>query len=189
MHRPHAQAASPDAGGNFYPLSNRLYRLMWSLAWTVLARWTPAPLHSYRRFLLRRFGADVSKGAHVYGSAKIWSPKNLTIGRGSAIGPYAIIYNMAQITIGDEVVISQYAHLCSGTHDISSTDFALVTRPIAIADRAWIAAGAFVGPGVSVAKGAVVGAGAVVRSNIPEWAVVIGNPAQVVKRRNIARGA
>ena len=55
-----------------------------------------------------------------------------------------------------------------------------------IGDGAWIAARAIVLPGVIVGRGAVVGAGAVVSHDVPEMAVVAGNPAKVVKVREIA---
>jgi putative colanic acid biosynthesis acetyltransferase WcaF len=81
------------------------------------------------------------------------------------------------------VTVSQYAFLCTATHDYEDPDFRLITKPIEIGDYAWIGARAFVGPGVSVGEGAVVGATASVYRNVPEWTVVGGNPAKVIKQR------
>lgn len=52
-------------------------------------------------------------------------------------------------------------------------------KSINVGDYAWIATNAIILPGVSIGKGAVVGAGAVVRRDVPEYAIVIGNPASV----------
>jgi putative colanic acid biosynthesis acetyltransferase WcaF len=61
----------------------------------------------------------------------------------------------------------------------------LVTAPIAVADQAWVCAGAFVAPGTTVAQGAVVGAHAVVTRDVPAWVVVAGNPAVKVTDRRL----
>ena len=40
-------------GAPSFSLGNRLFRLLWSLTWLVLAAWTPPPLHGWRAMLLR----------------------------------------------------------------------------------------------------------------------------------------
>lgn len=135
--------------------------------------------------LLRLFGARVAATANVYGSARIWSPANLVLDDHAAIGPGAIVYSMARITIGAHAVISQRAHLCAGTHDIEDAAFQLHARPIAIGARAWIAAEAFVGPGVTVGTGAVLGARGCAMRDLAAWTVYGGNPASVIRSRRI----
>jgi putative colanic acid biosynthesis acetyltransferase WcaF len=81
------------------------------------------------------------------------------------------------------VTVSQYAFLCTATHDYEDPDFSLIMKPIDVGDYAWIGARAFVGPGVSIGEGAVVGATASVYRDVPEWTVVGGNPAKVIKQR------
>ena len=53
--------------------------------------------------------------------------------------------------------------------------------PILICKSAWIGAGATILPGVRIGNHAVVGAAAVVTKDVPDYAVVVGNPAKVVK--------
>lgn len=166
-----------------FPLSNRLYRALWSTTWFLLAAWTPPPLHPWRRMVLRAFGAEMAKGARVYGSARIWYPPNLSMGLNAVLGPRVNCYYQGKITLGDYAVVSQSAQLVTGTHDIDSGDFALITRPIAIGRHAWIAASAFVGPGVTIGDGAVLGACAVAFKDLSDWSVYVGNPAQFVRRR------
>jgi putative colanic acid biosynthesis acetyltransferase WcaF len=94
---------------------------------------------------------------------------------------------MAPIRIGAGAIVSQGAHLCAGSHDITSPVFQLTTRPISIGAKAWIAADAFVGPGVDVGEGAVLGARGVAFRSLEPWGVYAGNPAQRIKQR-VMRG-
>ncbi len=158
----------------------RLARLVWSAAWLLLYRPTPNLLHSWRRFILRLFGAKVGRGAHPYPSARIWAPWKLEMGEGSCIGPGADIYNVAQITLGARAIVSQKSYLCTASHDFRDPAFPLTAAPIRLGEGAWVAASAFVGPGVSIGSGAVVAACAVVTRNVAAKAIVGGNPAQVI---------
>ncbi|MDF0490942.1 hypothetical protein PX554_22715 [Sphingomonas sp. H39-1-10] len=90
---------------------------------------------------------------------------------------------MAPISIGAYAVISQGAHLCSGTHDVDSPHFQLRARPITIGRRAWIAAEAFVGPGVVVGEGAVLGARGCAMRSLEPWIIYSGNPATPLRAR------
>ena len=84
------------------------------------------------------------------------------------------------ITIEDNVMIAANASLISNNHDPYDRQV-LTCRPVLIKKGAWIGAGATVLPGVSVGKYAIVGAGAVVTKDVPDYAVVLGAPAKVVK--------
>jgi putative colanic acid biosynthesis acetyltransferase WcaF len=122
---------------------------------------------------------------HVYPSTRVYFPWNLTVGDWSAIGEEALIYNLGPVVIGQKTTISHRAHLCAGTHDYTRPDLPLLKPPIAIGDQAWICADVFVGPGVTVGEGAVVGARAVVVKNVEPWTIVAGNPARVIRRREL----
>lgn len=163
--------------------SNILFRACWNVTWALLASWTPPPLHGWRRFLLNLFGARIARGARVYGSAKIWFPPNLEMLEGSMLGFHAICYCQGPVRIGRRTIVSQYAHLVSGTHDPDSETFQLFTKPIDIGDDAWVAADAFVGPGVTIGEGAVLGARGVAVKNLEPWTIYGGNPAQVLRGR------
>lgn len=170
-------------GGASFSLGNRLFRAVWQLAWLVLARWTPPPLHRWRRLVLNLFGARVARDARVYSSAVIWYPPHLTMGPQATLGPRTLCYNQGPITIRARAVVSQGVHLCSGTHDVADRDFQLVTRPICIDAQAWIAAEAFVGPGVTVGEGAVLGARGVAMRDLAAWTIYRGNPAAPLRER------
>jgi len=166
-------------------LGDKLRRLGWRMVQGTLYRWSPAPLHGWRRMLLRLFGAKVGPGAHPYPDAQIWSPWTLTMGARSCLGPASICYNVGLVELGEDAIVSQYAYLCGATHDHRDPAFPLVIGPISIGAGAWVAADAFVGPGVRVGDGAVVGARAVLMRDAPAGMVLSGNPAQVTGAREV----
>lgn len=177
------QDSNPFLGPSFTPL-NRILRQCWNIVYVLVFRFSPRPLHAWRAAILRLFGARLGHGCHVYPSAKIWAPWNLTLGHHVGIADGATLYNMDTIQIGDFAVISQGAHLCGGTHDYNSENFQLIARPIIIGAYAWICAEAFIHPGVVIPEGAVVGARAVATRSLPhEWAVYAGHPCQEVRKR------
>ena len=91
--------------------------------------------------------------------------------------------NLAPVTLGDRVCVSQGAYLCTGNHIFRSPGFALLLGPITIGDDAWIAARAVLAPNTQIGPGAVVALGAVVSGTVPAGAIVSGNPGVVVGQR------
>lgn len=162
---------------------NRLARGVWGLVWGIFCRLSPRTFHGWRRLWLRVFGARLDPTAVIYPSARIWAPWNLQMGPRSALGDGVDCYDVDRITIGEDAIVSQYAFLCTASHDISDPGRRLTTAPIVLGPSSWVCAGAFVHPGVTVGEGAVVGARAVVIRNVPPWMVVAGNPARPIKKR------
>jgi putative colanic acid biosynthesis acetyltransferase WcaF len=140
-------------------------------------------LSPLRIFLLRLFGAKIGPDCQIDCGVKIWIPWNLTMGRRSAIGFNAEIYNFAPVEIGDHVVLSQRSYVCTSTHSYTHPHFPLVSAPIAIHSQAWVAAGVFLAPGVTIGEGAVIGACSVVTKFMPPWMVCAGNPCRPIKPR------
>lgn len=169
--------------GPSFSLRNRLGRLVWDIVASVLFRLSPKPLHGWRAFLLRCFGATVAQGAHVYPNVKIWAPWNLDLGEECGIANGVTLYSMDKITVGRRTVISQGAHLCAGTHDYTQPGFPLVTRPIYVGDHAWIAAEAFIHAGITIGEGCVVGARSVVTKDMPPWMICFGHPCKPIRER------
>jgi putative colanic acid biosynthesis acetyltransferase WcaF len=169
--------------GPSFSLNNRILRVIWGIIYLIFFRFSPKPLHSWRSFILRIFGAKIGKGVHVYPRVKIWAPWNLDIGDYTGVANEVILYSQGKITIGKRVVISQGAHLCTGSHDYEKASFPLFTKPINIKDDAWIAAEVFIHPGVTVNEGSIVGARSVVTKDLPEWMICSGFPCFPIKKR------
>jgi putative colanic acid biosynthesis acetyltransferase WcaF len=157
-------------------------RALWELS-SIAFAWSPRQLWGWRNALLRLFGARIGRCVHIHPSVRIAVPWNLAVGDNTAVGDGAILYNLGIISLGPSVTISQYAHLCAGTHDHRRPDLPLVKAMIDVGEGAWICADAFIGPDVSVGAYAIVGARAVAVGDIAEWTVVGGNPARLISQR------
>lgn len=156
---------------------DRLRRALWQAAWLLLYRPSPTPLHAWRRLLLRAFGARIGPGAHPYPRARIWAPWNLRMDRDSCLANDVDCYCVMPVTLAAYATVSQYAFLCTASHDYRDAAHPLVAAPITIGPGAWVAADAFLAPGVRIGKGAVVVARASVFSSVAALSVVAGNPA------------
>jgi len=179
------RGAIPSSHG----LADRLMRAAWGGVWLVAFRPTPRFCHGWRRWILKRMGAKIGRGAAIHPSVQIWAPWNLEMGDFAAIGPHVDCYSVDKVTLGPGSVVSQYVHLCTATHDYTSRDLPLRTAPIVVGKEAWICTGAFLGPGVQVGEGAVVGArSAVHKGAVKPWTVVGGNPARFLKERRLTVG-
>jgi len=116
-------------------------------------------------------------------SVRFECPWNFSCGERCAIGNDAVIYALGPITLGHRVSISQFSHLCAGTHDFNDPLLSLVRPAIILKDDAWLGADAFVGPGVTLETGALLGARASAFSDLAAWTINVGNPARPVKAR------
>jgi putative colanic acid biosynthesis acetyltransferase WcaF len=163
---------------------SKLRRAIWSVAWTVLCRATPNPLHRWRCAVVRVFGAKLGKNNFIYPSARIWAPWLLETGDVATVASDAYIYNVGGVFIGHHAIISEGAFICGATHDFNSPDFTLISKRVVIEPHAWICARAVVLPGVTCCEGAVLGAAAVTCKDLAPWTVYAGNPARAVGERN-----
>jgi len=165
---------------------NKLKRMLWRIIWTLFVK--PFPRNMARKWkvlLLRIFGANIHSTCIIYSSAKISMPWNLVMKEHSCIANSVIIENSSIVTLGAYSIISQYSYLCTATHDIRDNNFPQYSKPIKLGRRSWVAARCFIGPGVTIGEGAVVGASSNVFKDVDSWAVVGGNPAKIIGKREI----
>ena len=101
------------------------------------------------------------------------------------------------IYIGDNFLAAQNVYVRGGNHDYSFSELPFQQRghcakkiqydgktySIVIEDNVWIGRGATILSGAHIGQGSVIGAGAVVKEYIPEYSIVVGNPAKVVSNR------
>ena len=172
---------------NRHSLGSKVTRVVWNVVWLLLFRPTPRGnlFRPWRIFLLKLFGAKVCWSSNVLPSCRIWAPWNLTMGAFACLSADVDCYTVAPITLGDNATVSQGVRLCTASHDITSKIMELTTDPITIGSNAWVAGWSIILPGVTIGEGAVVAAGAVVTKDVEPWTVVGGNPAKVLKRREL----
>lgn len=183
-----APPVSDPIGSSPHSVHTRIRRVLWFVAYTFFFRCSPRPLHFWRNWLLRLFGAKLHPTARVYPSARIWAPWNLVMGEKACIGDNVDCYNLLTFTIGANSTVSQYSYLCGGTHDHEAVEHTPILTRITIGSSVWIAADVFVGPGVTIGDGTVVGARSSVFEDLPPWVVAVGTPAKVIKPRILRTG-
>lgn len=104
----------------------------------------------------------------------------LDIGDNVFINSNCLAMARGGIIIEDDVMLAANVQLLSNNHDEYKRHI-LDCKQIHIKKGAWIGAGASILPGVTIGKYAIVGAGAIVTKDVPDYSVVIGSPARVIK--------
>ena len=167
----------------WHPGSPMLQQVLWFCFGAPLlsARWLPGS--DWRVLLLRSFGACIGPRCRIKPGLRVKFPWRLVVGEACWLAEDAWLDNLAPITLGDRVCISQGAYLCTGNHDFRSPGFELRLGPITIGSDAWIAAKAVLAPSTDVGTGAVVALGAVVSGKVDSGSIVRGNPAVVQGQR------
>lgn len=155
-------------------------------AWLILggvffSSWLPGS--GWRRWLLILFGAHIGCGVIFKPRVRVKFPWRLHVSDHVWIGESVWIDNLAQVTIGAHVCISQGVYLCTGSHDWEMENFELITRPIIIQEHAWIGARACLAPGVVVEQGAVLAMAGMGRGRLAAWTIHAGNPAKPQRSR------
>jgi len=121
------------------------------------------------------FGATLGESVFIRHDVRIMWPWKLCIGDYCWLGEGLRIINLEQVTIGNNVCLSQEVMLCTGSHDHRKADFPYRNGPIYISDGAWISARATVLPGVNVGTCSVVAANEVARRDVPDFHMQINN--------------
>ena len=140
-------------------------------------------LDERRKILTRLFGQDYG----VYVEPPFFSDygKNTKIGKGCYFNFNVTILDVAEVKIGDNVLIAPNAAIYTATHPVdviertSGKEYAL---PITIGNNCWLGGSCVICPGVTLGDNVVVAAGAVVTKDVPSDCVVAGSPARIIKR-------
>lgn len=94
-----------------------------------------------------------------------------------------------KVIIGDYVMMGPNCTIYTQNHSFERTDIPMCMqgvsdeKPVIIEDDVWIGVNVTILPGVTIGKGSIIGAGAVVAKSIPEYSIVVGNPAKIIKNR------
>jgi acetyltransferase-like isoleucine patch superfamily enzyme len=113
--------------------------------------------------------------------------ENIEIGERVFLGNGSQIVAIGKIIIGDDTMIAPNVMILTGTHSTKNHPMwkETIIRPVTIGKHVWIGANSIILPGVKIADFAVIGAGAVISRHVPERAIVVGNPAKIIKYRII----
>lgn len=143
------------------------------------------PFGFIRMFFYVLFGIKVGSNSIINMKARIYDPRNISIGADSIIGEGATLDGRVALTIGSHVDIASEVMIYNAEHDINDPTFKATEAPVVIEDYVFIGPRAIILPGVTIKKGAIVGAGAVVTKDVEEMAIVGGVPAKVIGERKL----
>ncbi|MHC4977198.1 MAG: glycosyltransferase [Planctomycetota bacterium] len=163
----------------------KILRAVWMLVGRPIFRMTFHNWYGIRRRILRLFGCKIGKDVAIRPSVHIEIPWNIDIRDGVTIGDNAILYSLGIITIGERTIVSQYAHICAGTHDHTDRRFPLIRDPITIGSDVWIGADAFVGPNVTLGNYSILGARSSAYKDLQAGQIHVGNPARAISKREL----
>lgn len=114
----------------------------------------------------------------------------IEIGKRASLGMMCIIFSRdCAVRVGNDVLLAAYCYLMGGgSHSMERIDIPVAyqgaeCRGIEIGDNVWLGSGAKVLDGCKIGKDSVIGANSFVSTDIPEFVIAAGSPAQVVKMR------
>ncbi|MEL7333469.1 MAG: WcaF family extracellular polysaccharide biosynthesis acetyltransferase [Cyanobacteria bacterium J06560_2] len=179
------QLARYTSGATYSPGASLFKQLLWFYVGSPLLLSYWLPFSAFKVAILRGFGASVGSQVRIKPGVRVKFPWRLSVGDSCWLGEQVWIDNLAPVTLGHDVCLSQGVYLCTGNHDWSSETFDLKLGPITVEHSAWIGARAVVGPGVTVGAGAVLTMNSVASRSLSAWLIYVGNPAVSVKQRVI----
>ena len=110
---------------------------------------------------------------------------NVSIGKRFYSNFNLCILDCGLVTIGDRVMFGPHVSIFAATHEVevqSRRENVEYAKPVVIGDDCWVGGHVVILPGVTIGKGSTVAAGSIVTKDVPEWSVVMGQPARVVKK-------
>lgn len=139
-----------------------------------------------RRMICRSLFDYCGKNVNIEQGARFATGARIRIGSGSGLGINASVHG--PLRIGENVMMGPDVTILTHTHNIERTDIPMgrqgtVVKEVSIGDDVWIGMRSIIMPGVRIGNGVVIGAGAVVTKNVPDFAIVGGVPARIIRYR------
>jgi maltose O-acetyltransferase len=156
-------------------------------------RFTPEDYRPYglffpwiRRKLAEFFLLECGKNIRVKHNADI--SLNVKIGDYSELGQHSLIH--ADVTIGNYVIMGPNVKIYTRNHNFSDLSVPIAlqgksSQPTFVGNDVWIGANVVITAGVTVGDHAIIAAGSIVTKSVPKFAIVGGNPAKLIKYRNV----
>lgn len=140
----------------------------------------------YNALVKELFGDNMGENVMVQAPLRCILADPVKIGNNVMIMYNCLMMSRGGITIDDDVMIAANVSLLSNNHDPYDRRV-LLCKPVHIKKGAWVGANSTILPGVTVGEYAVVAAGSVVTKDVPDYTVVGGNPAKVIKELDRSR--
>jgi maltose O-acetyltransferase len=145
-----------------------------------------------RAACVKRIFQHVGKDVTVHAGVTFGSGAHIEIGDYSSLNVGCSIAN--DTIIGRDVMMGPEVLILSGSHNFQRLDIPMreqgapPRRAVRIGDDVWIGARSILLPGVIVGNHCILAAGSIVTKEVPDYAVVAGNPARIIRFRNGSAG-
>lgn len=160
------------------------FRFLPASTFPVFGHWFEKMRRPVCKMVFKKMGRNVNveKGAHFGKGFDIEIGDHSSIGKDAKIPP--------DIKIGKDVMMGNNVTIFGTSHVFDRTDVSIISQgsikypPFVIEDDVWIGQGTIILPKVGkLAKGTIVGAGSVVTKSFPEYSIIAGNPAKLIRLR------
>ncbi|MEX2805382.1 sugar O-acetyltransferase [Streptococcus sp. H31] len=127
-------------------------------------------------------GGYLSATSHIMSPSQIDFGKNVHLGDRVFINHNLTLMSIGGVSIGDGTFIGPNVSIVTDNHDLEDI-LVLRCQPVKVGQKVWIGEGVKIMPGVSIGDGAVLASGAVVTKDVPDYAIVGGNPAKLIRMK------
>jgi len=132
------------------------------------------------------FPARLEMGDRSYIAAYAYVTDEVILGADCTVNPYAVV--RGKVTAGDGVRLGAHSSLLGFDHGHGDPHMPIfqqdmTSKGIVVGDDVWIGSAAVVVDGVTIGSHSIVAAGAVATRDVPDYCVVGGNPARVLRHR------
>ena len=152
-----------------------------------LTHWKLYFPRSARKLCKKKFkkfgeGTEFRPGAYAIHCDKI------SLGNRVVIRPSTMLFGNGEIIIEDNVMLGSGVHIYTGNHKFSNSGIPIIdqghsdAKDVILQNGCWIGANVIILPGVVIGRNSVVGAGSIVTKNVPDFSLVVGNPAHVIRK-------
>lgn len=144
------------------------------------AKWRAQNSHNYTNIARRCDFSHVKVGNYTYGPLNIHDFKS---DNSLSIGNFCSIADDVHFFLAGGHELNRISTYPFKKNIFDGNPESISKGNIVIEDDVWIGSGVFILSGVTVRKGSVIAAGSVVTKDIPQYVIVAGVPARVIKKR------
>lgn len=123
----------------------------------------------------------IGEDCYLGEGSRVWSSESVKIGNRVYISHNVNIHDTNSHSLNPQLRHQHFKEIMSKGHP-QVNNFDIISQPVIIEDDVWIGFNSTIFKGVKIGKGAVIGACSVVTKDVPEFVVVVGNPAKVIKK-------
>lgn len=172
---------------------NKIIKIVSLALYYLLFRYLPSTNNRYIRFpkTLRYWVAKTvfkkcGKNVNVEKGADFGTGEGIVIGNNSGIGVNAHV--RGPLTIGNDVMMGPDVIILTQNHKFDDVTIPMYKqgyekKEVIIGNDVWIGTRAIILSGITIGNGAIIAAGAIVTKSVPDFAIVGGNPARIIKYR------